>query len=95
MGLKNLPRIVANLLAHGRSPQTPVAVIRWGTTDLQETVTGTLGDIVDKAVTVRPPVVLVIGEVVSLREKLRWFEEGSLFTELGASIYSDEFTTRL
>ncbi|OGP26094.1 MAG: uroporphyrinogen-III C-methyltransferase [Deltaproteobacteria bacterium GWA2_57_13] len=95
MGLKNLPRIVANLLAHGRSPQTPVAVIRWGTTDLQETVTGTLGDIVDKAVTVRPPVVLVIGEVVGLREKLRWFEEGSLFTELGASIYSDEFTTRL
>ena len=95
MGLKNLPRIVANLLAHGRSPQTPVAVIRWGTTDLQETVTGTLGDIVDKAVTVRPPVVLVIGEVVSLREKLRWFEEGSLSTEMGACIYGDEFENRL
>lgn len=95
MGLKNLPEIVAKLLAYGRSQETPAALIRWGTTDLQETITGTLGDIVEKTVTLRPPVVLVIGEVVSLREKLRWFEERSLSTELGACIYRDEFTTRL
>ncbi|MBI2088994.1 MAG: uroporphyrinogen-III C-methyltransferase [Deltaproteobacteria bacterium] len=95
MGLKNLPGIVANLLAHGRSPETPVAVIRWGTTELQETVTATLVDIVDKAATLRPPVVLVIGEVVSLRDKLRWFEERSLSAEPGACLYGDEFENRL
>ncbi|MBI2999938.1 MAG: uroporphyrinogen-III C-methyltransferase [Deltaproteobacteria bacterium] len=96
MGLKNLPMIVANLLAHGRSPETPAALIRWGTTDSQETVTGTLGDIVDKGVTLRAPVVLVIGEVVSLRDKLRWFEEeGSLSSELVTCSYGDQFATRL
>ncbi len=73
MGLKNLPRVVAKLIAHGRSPKTPVAVIRWGTTQAQETVTATLSDIVEKAAALKPPVVIVIGEVVDLREKLDWF----------------------
>ncbi|MBI2359395.1 MAG: uroporphyrinogen-III C-methyltransferase [Deltaproteobacteria bacterium] len=95
MGLKNLPNIVAKLLAHGRSPETPVALIRWGTTDLQETVTGTLVDIVDKAAALRQPVVLVIGEVVSLRDKLQWFEERSPSTDRGGWIYADEFATYL
>lgn len=80
MGLKTLPQIVPRLLAHGRSPQTPVALVRWGTTDLQETVTGTLADIVEKAAFLDPPVVAVIGEVVRLRGQLRWFDD------LGASI---------
>ncbi len=95
MGLKNLPRIVGKLLACGRPPETPVAVIRWGTTERQEIVTGTLADIVEKASGLQPPVVVVIGEVVSLGDKLRWFEERSLSAEPGACIYGDEFENRL
>jgi uroporphyrinogen III methyltransferase/synthase len=75
MGARTLPRIVGKLLSHGRSPETPVALIRWGTTEAQETITGTLADIVDKAAGLRPPVVAVIGDVVKLRDRLRWFED--------------------
>lgn len=75
MGARTLPRIVATLLGHGRSPETPVALIRWGTTEAQETITGSLADIVDKTAGIRPPVVAVIGEVVTLRDRLRWFED--------------------
>jgi uroporphyrinogen III methyltransferase/synthase len=75
MGVKTLPRIVAELLIHGRSLETPIALIRCGTTEKQETITGTLADITGKAASLRPPVVAVIGEVVKLREQLRWFED--------------------
>ena len=74
MGLKSLPGIVAKLVAHGRSPKTPVALIRWGTTEEQETIIGTLADIQDKAKALRAPVVIVVGEVVSLAHQLRWFD---------------------
>ena len=74
MGARTLPRIVAELLAHGRSPETPVALIRWGTTEAQETITGTLADILDRAAEIQPPVVIVIGDVVRLRDRLRWFD---------------------
>lgn len=74
MGLKNLPGIVARLLAHGRSPETPVALVRWGTTEKQEIMTGTLADIVERASGLQPPVVVVIGEVVELAERLRWYD---------------------
>lgn len=73
MGLKQLSGIAAKLIEHGRSPETPVAVIRWGTTEAQETVTGTLGSIGEKAAGLEPPVVIVIGNVVSLRDGLDWF----------------------
>ena len=75
MGLKNFPLIVGKLLAHGRAPETPVALIRWGTTAEQQTVVGTLADIIDKAAVLQPPVVVVIGEVVALRDGLHWFDE--------------------
>ncbi|MBI4611496.1 MAG: uroporphyrinogen-III C-methyltransferase [Candidatus Rokubacteria bacterium] len=76
MGVRTLPRIATALIAHGRSAETPVALIRWGTTDAQQTITGTLGDIVGKAEAagLTPPVVAVIGNVVALRDRLRWFE---------------------
>ncbi|MBI3455759.1 MAG: uroporphyrinogen-III C-methyltransferase [Candidatus Rokubacteria bacterium] len=76
MGVRNLPAIVATLLAHGRPPDTPVALIRWGTTSAQETVTGILADIAAKAPAagLEPPVVIIIGDVVRLRDRLRWFE---------------------
>jgi uroporphyrinogen III methyltransferase / synthase len=76
MGAKSLPRIVAELVTHGRPPATPVALIRWGTTEAQETLVGTLADIVARAeaVALAPPVLAVIGAVVALRERLEWFE---------------------
>jgi uroporphyrinogen III methyltransferase/synthase len=76
MGAASLPRIAAELVGHGRSPDTPVALIRWGTTDAQEVVVSTLGDIVTRAreARVAPPMLAIIGEVVRLRERLAWFE---------------------
>ncbi len=81
MGVKTLPETVDRLIAGGRSPQTPVAVIRWGTTPDQRTVTGTLADIVQRvgAAKLQPPAITVIGEVVRLRETLAWFEDRPLF----------------
>ena len=84
MGLKSLPRIARTLVANGRPVSTPVALVRWGTTDVQETVTGTLGDIAARAQRARlePPVVAVIGDVVALRERLAWFAEQRFMTEM-------------
>ncbi|MBI2875543.1 MAG: uroporphyrinogen-III C-methyltransferase [Candidatus Tectomicrobia bacterium] len=81
MGVGNLPHIVEQLIQHGRSPQTPVAVIRWGTTAQQETVVGTLETIVDhvRERQLAPPAITVVGEVVQLRERLNWFERLPLF----------------
>lgn len=74
MGLHNLPAIVAQLLAHGRSPNTPVAVIHQGTTAEQATVTATLADIVERSRAVKAPALIVVGDVVRLKTKLDWFE---------------------
>jgi uroporphyrinogen III methyltransferase/synthase len=74
MGVGQLPEIVTKLTRHGRSPLTPAAVIRWGTRAEQEVVTGTLIDLADKCRGMKPPALIVVGEVVALREKLRWFE---------------------
>ena len=81
MGWEALPRIVETLLAHGRPPDTPVALIRWGTEPHQQTVTGTLETILQQAreAEFAPPVVAVIGQVVSLRAALRWFDNQPLF----------------
>jgi len=73
MGLHNLPAIVAKLTAYGRSPETPVALVRWGTTPEQQTVIGTLADIVEKSALLKAPVLIIVGDVVNLRDKLDWF----------------------
>jgi uroporphyrinogen III methyltransferase/synthase len=80
MGVKNLPRIVERLLAHGMPPERPVALIRWGTTTRQQTVTGTLATIVERvrAAGLKAPAITVVGEVVRLRERLQWFEKRPL-----------------
>jgi uroporphyrinogen III methyltransferase/synthase len=70
MAVGAFPRIVGALLANGRAPETPVALIRWGTTEAEEVRVGTLGDIVERARGLEPPVVAVIGQVVSLRVQL-------------------------
>lgn len=81
MGMKNLPSIVGHLLSEGRSSDTPVAAIRWGTKADQVTIVGTLADIVAKteAAYLEPPAVIVVGEVVRLRGQLNWFETKPLF----------------
>jgi len=81
MGVKNLPHIVEKLIEHGRSPDTPIALIRWGTMPGQQTVVGTLENIVQKVkeAGLKPPAITLVGEVVGLREGLNWFETRPLF----------------
>ncbi|MCM1983062.1 uroporphyrinogen-III C-methyltransferase [Lyngbya confervoides] len=72
MGIHNLPHIIESLLEAGRVPQTPIALIRWGTRPEQEEITGTLGDIVEKLQQTQfeAPAIVVIGDVVSLQAQL-------------------------
>lgn len=81
MGMGNISSITARLVRHGRPPGTPAAVIRWGTTAGQRTVTGTLEDIAERAARegFANPSVIVVGEVVGLRDRLNWFEKKPLF----------------
>lgn len=81
MGMGNLPHIAAKLMENGRSPETPVGLIRWGTRPEQRTMTGTLADIAQKAkdAAFQNPAIIIVGEVVKLREKLAWLEERPLF----------------
>jgi uroporphyrinogen III methyltransferase/synthase len=75
MGLTTFPEIARELLERGRPPGTPAMAVRWGTRSDQETIVGTLaslpGLIAEQAM--KPPATIVVGEVVSLREKLDWF----------------------
>ena len=81
MGTEKLSDWTQSLIAHGMSPETPVAMIRWGTTGRQQTVTGTLATIAGLAAEKKlsPPVLTIIGDVVKLRGKLNWFEKRPLF----------------
>jgi uroporphyrinogen III methyltransferase / synthase len=76
MGVTALSEITAKLLEYGRSAATPAAVIERGTWSRQRTVAGTLADIVvlTAQAGIRPPAALVVGQVVGLRERLRWFD---------------------
>ena len=91
MGLHNLPAIVAKLIAHGRSPETPAAVIRRGTTNGQETMIGTLADIVEKSASLKAPTLIVVGEVVELRNRLNWFSADTKSREEIRSSGEEEF----
>jgi uroporphyrinogen III methyltransferase/synthase len=81
MGVKKLPEIVKRLIDSGRSPQTPVAMIQHGTLPIQRTVCGTLETIVDiaKKNEIKAPAITIVGEVVNLRESMKWFEKRPLF----------------
>jgi uroporphyrin-III C-methyltransferase len=76
MGLARLPIIAEQLIAHGRAPDTPAAVIRQGSTPDQETVVGTLATIAADVARAElgAPATLVVGEVVRLRQRLSWFD---------------------
>ncbi|MGD1087868.1 MAG: uroporphyrinogen-III C-methyltransferase [Verrucomicrobiota bacterium] len=81
MGTDNLNDWTKSLVAHGMSPETPVAIIQWGTMGKQRSVSGTLATIAKLAAEKKlsPPALTVIGEVVKLRGKLNWFENLPLF----------------
>jgi uroporphyrinogen III methyltransferase/synthase len=72
MGMTNLKKIVQELVRHGRPLETPACIITWGTYPEQRVLTGTLGDIEEKKekAGLHPPGIIVIGEVVRLRERL-------------------------
>ncbi|PWK14817.1 uroporphyrinogen-III C-methyltransferase [Tumebacillus permanentifrigoris] len=76
LGVKNLPLICEQLILHGRDPETPVAIIHWGTMPEQRTVVGTLTTIVEIAreQEIANPSIILVGEVVNVREKIRWFD---------------------
>src|SRR5437879_6263609 len=76
MGVERLGSITSEMMKHGVRGNLPVALIRWATTGQQETLTGTLADIAQKAVAndFGAPAVAVFGEVVALRDKLNWYE---------------------
>ncbi len=80
MGVKNIADIARKLIAHGKPTDTPVALIRWGTTPAQETVTGTLDNIAERVqkAGLKSPAITVVGEVVQLRQTLKWFEKRPL-----------------
>lgn len=79
MGIKNIHKIKETLIKYGKDPLTPTAVIHWGTTNDQRTVTGTLVDIdhVVEEHQIKNPSIVVIGEVVRLHKQLQWFVEQS------------------
>ncbi|HKX26808.1 MAG TPA: uroporphyrinogen-III C-methyltransferase [Blastocatellia bacterium] len=80
MGVAKVPEIASQLMQHGRPPATPVAVIRWGTYSHQETYVSTLDQVAELVgrEKIGAPALIIIGEVVRLRDRLRWFEESQL-----------------
>lgn len=81
MGATRIEENMKKLIEYGKPPDTPAAFVAWGTLPKQKTVTGTIGEIgkIVKEQNMRPPAVIVVGEVVKLREVLNWFETKPLF----------------
>jgi len=81
MGLSHFDQIAERILAAGRSPDTPAIAVRWGTRPDQEVLTGTLATLpaLIHERGLKPPATVIVGEVVSLRPKLSWFERLPLF----------------
>jgi len=82
MGLANLPHITTMLMKGGWSAQTPVALVHRGTFGDQRVLAAPLFSVVDEAKknSIKTPILIIIGQVVSLREKLKWFEQKPLFS---------------
>src|SRR3990172_7775536 len=81
MTVKNIALVCQRLIENNRNPETPVAVIRWGTRPDQTTIVGNLRNIPDlvKEKDIKPPAVMVVGDVVKLRKHLKWYEKRPLF----------------
>jgi siroheme synthase len=83
MGLSHLREIIGQLVSDGCNPGTPAALISRGTYLIQDCRTGTLGDILNGTDTLKPPGIIVVGEVVALRNQIHWMD-------LAAKLYSDD-----
>ena len=81
MAMKNLSEICRNLIKHGMKPETPAAIVHWGTTPRQKSLVSTLADLHELAEQrgIKAPSVVVVGGVASLSKKLAWFESKPLF----------------
>ncbi|MBI5056731.1 MAG: uroporphyrinogen-III C-methyltransferase [Nitrospirae bacterium] len=81
MAVKNIAHVCRQLIDNGRKPETPVAVVRWGTRPEQTTLVGDLKSIpgLVRENDIKPPAVMVVGDVVKLREVLKWYEKKPLF----------------
>jgi uroporphyrinogen III methyltransferase / synthase len=81
MGIKHLKEIKERLIKEGKDPETLAGVIQWGTLPRQRVVTGPLKDIdaLARKAGIKPPGIIVVGGVVALRERLKWFEKRPLF----------------
>ncbi|MDD2850925.1 MAG: uroporphyrinogen-III C-methyltransferase [Desulfuromonadaceae bacterium] len=101
MGVTTLRSNMERMITHGRSPDTPVALVRWATSPCQQVLTGTLSDIADKAEKCgfKPPAITIVGEVVALRDKLKWFDRrplcGKKIIVTRAAEQAGEFTAKL
>jgi uroporphyrinogen III methyltransferase/synthase len=73
MGLTTFPNIAHELIARGRSPETPAMAVRWATRPDQEVTVGTLSTLASLTTGMKPPATIIVGEVVRLRGKLDWF----------------------
>jgi uroporphyrin-III C-methyltransferase len=77
MCAETISRIARDLIIGGRAPETPIAIIRWGTYEHQEVYAGTLEDVAADdefdGIKIEPPAIAIVGDVVSLKDKLRWF----------------------
>ncbi|MCS0671364.1 uroporphyrinogen-III C-methyltransferase [Cytobacillus firmus] len=81
MGVSNISYIADNLILHGKPKETPVILIQWGTYGRQKTLQGTIGDIAEKVKEkgIQNPAITLVGDIVSLRDKLKWFENKPLY----------------
>jgi uroporphyrinogen III methyltransferase/synthase len=101
MGMFAFAGIARELIAAGRSPETPAIVVRWATRPDQETIEGTLATLPQliAASGMKPPATIIVGEVVRLRQKLSWFDRLPLFgrriVTTRAKGQTDSLTARL
>lgn len=101
MGTDNLDDWTKSLITQGMSPETPVAIVQWGTLGKQKSVSGTLANIAGLAAKEKivPPALTIVGDVVKLRDQLNWFEQRPLFGQrivvTRARAQANEFVTRL
>ena len=81
MTVKNISEVCRKLIENGRNAETPVAVVRWGTRADQTTLVAKLNNISQlvKEKDIKPPAVMVVGDVVKLRDTLKWIEKKPLF----------------
>lgn len=91
MGLHGAPTLCKEMVAHGLPPSTPVALVEQGTTPQQRVLIATLDTLLDviKNEDIKPPTLIIVGEVVTLHDKLKWFEEHHAENVDGVFAYKD------